>query len=157
EQQAFDFLPRAQLVFSADSQHLAYIAGRGGELFTVVDGNEAPLGVTGTIDTPVFSEAFRTTAVVPHRGHLITVEGPVLSPDGRHLAVVVREGKHFYLLLDGKKGKPYYAEHVDRCHATDCVSLEFSPDGNHVVYWAQGHNYEYKSVVLDGAEGKLWN
>jgi len=78
------------------------------------------------------------------------------APDGRRLALVVREGEVYYVMLDRQKGKPYYAANTVRWPGTSEVSLSFSPDGKHVAYWAQGANYTWKSVVLDGQEGKLW-
>ncbi len=97
------------------------------------------------------------------------VEGPIFSPDGQHVAIVPIEGEVFYLLLDGKRGRNYSAESAKLRPRTGRVSLVFSPNSQHVAYWAQdrinpqillrsdtGLPRNRRSVVLDGNEGKVW-
>jgi Tol biopolymer transport system component len=66
----------------------------------------------------------------------------VVSPDARHVAVIVTRDKKYIVALDGVEGKPY----------DDVKTPFFSPDSKHLAYVARRERAQY--VVLDGIEGK---
>jgi DNA-binding beta-propeller fold protein YncE len=74
----------AVLVFSPDSRHLVFMAKRGGQWLSVVDGQEGK----------------------PYKDLIQT--GPVFSPDSQHLAYVAQlaDDRHV-VVVDGKEGIPY--------------------------------------------------
>jgi hypothetical protein len=96
------------LVFSADSQHVAYGANDEEEdaWFVVLDGQ----------------------AGKPYEAW---VTGPVFSPDSQRLAyaVAVDEAKQI-VVLEGRESKAYNGIKMDL--------LAFSPDSRHLAYGAQG-------------------
>ena len=70
----------------------------------------------------------------------------IISPDGQHVAIVVRQGGKMAVDLDGHVG-PLYALISDK-------SLRFSPDSKHLAYAASNLDDELKGfVVLDGRVG----
>jgi len=145
EPRVFNYVTRQPIRFSPDGKRVAYVGGRGNELVAVVDGSEM-----------VFEDI---------------VEGPIFSPDGQHVAIVPIEGHVYYVLLDGKRGKNYYAGVRQLLWpAAKPVSVVFSPNSQHSVYWAEDKpSFVGPSVVptsalkpvgsvgWDAIEGKIWD
>lgn len=71
-----------RLIFSPDSQRLAYLVVWRGREWLVVDGVEYPHYDTGII-------------------------GPRFSPDGRHVAFVAHRGREYVIVVDGAESSPY--------------------------------------------------
>ncbi len=86
-----------------------------------------------------------TLLVDMSRQDVTQFNGPIASPDGRHVAFTHETMGDSYVLLDNKKGAVY-----------DMIWDEptFSPDGSHLAYSAsRGKKF---SVVVDGVEGKSY-
>ena len=108
----------------------------------------------------------------------------MVSPDGRHVAYAGREGRRFFVVVDGKRGRDYddlggavffrpdstrvvYSPSVGRRRAVvvndeelglyeriDDYSFVFSPDGRHLAYKAGDANNWF--VVVDGRRGRAY-
>ena len=159
----FGIIINESLVVSPDSQHVAYVAVRGGKVFVVVDGVEGKEYdgiVTG--GGPRFSPDSQHVAYVAGRGEkrFVVVDGVegkeydgtgentlIFSPDSQRVAYeAVRGGKHF-VVVDGEEGQEY-----------DGIvggAPRFSPDSQHVAYVAVRGGKVF--VVVDGVEGKAYS
>jgi hypothetical protein len=149
--------------FSADGNHLAYQAKIApGRECIVMDGAEGPIFDAILSGTFQFSGNSRHFAYAARRGDKVCVlrdnqvalesdlerntgspRGPFLSPDGQHLAFMVRRGPHLYVNIDGIDGKSW----------DDMANLGtrgFSPDGKHFTYTAQRGDRFF--TVLDQEE-----
>jgi len=165
-------------LFSADSQHLAYAAFRGGHLFVVQDGVQGK-GYGSYCSGPVFSPDSKHIAFAAGQGGLkpflvVVVDGVeteinydgdvspahlfgiVYSPDGKRMAYVTDRGGRRFVVVDGKEGKQYQK----------VTALQFSPDGKRLAYEAEGgykwNRYSFgmrptRYVVVDGVEGKEYD
>jgi len=82
------------------------------------------------------------------RGHPSMIgRSVIVSPDSRRVAYVAREGKKWFVVVDGQEQKQY-----DRIEAP---SLVFSPDGQRVAYVARAVKKRF--VVVDGQEQKQYD
>jgi len=133
----------AELIFSPDSQHVAYMAQQSGKFFVVVDGKRAlPNSEFFSISKPVFSPDSQRVAYMARQFDkqiMVVVDGKYgpyfddingfikFSPDSKRVAyMAVRNGNHF-MVVDGKPGPAY-----------DSIgTFFFSPDSKHVAYVAQ--------------------
>ena len=73
------------------------------------------------------------------------------SPDGKHLAFIVREPDGQYIDLDGSKGKKYWSIEPN--------SIVFSADSQHMAYVVKidkGAGTSAYQIVSDGAEGSVF-
>jgi len=110
-----------QVIFSPDSRHVVYIAGKGGSYHLVIDGREEgpPCGGIAN-DSISFSLVGDHVAYVGMTNHKYFVvrdgeKGPdydmvhtlVFSSDGKHLAYAARLGQKWFLVVDGKTGPEY--------------------------------------------------
>jgi Tol biopolymer transport system component len=149
-----------QLLFSPDSQHLAYAAEvwkeRRGKRFVVLDGEPGPEheGVGMLVFSPD-SKHLAYQAMGPRSGEwAVVLDGepgpkyryvgaPVFSPDGRHLAYCAQFAHSGdVVVVDGQQG-PVYSQ---------VSQPAFSPESQHLAYWAcwwAGGRYK-AAVVLDG-------
>jgi hypothetical protein len=108
---------------------------------------------TTSATTAANVQEIRLGEVIP-RGTRGWQPSPKASPDGRHLAWVVRAGDGFALAVDGQAGPPfgeigdipnYSGDHIwDYC-------AEFSDDGEHVAY--TGRRGKTWHAVIDGEVG----
>ncbi len=123
-------------ILSSDGKHLAYVAerstlefGQPATYFVVLDGKEGP-GYIGP--------------GIGHEGDEI-VKDLTFSPDGRHLAYLVKRDKKWLCVVDGVEGKAYdnFSE----------LFLVFSADGQKLAYSA--HVGDKWQMVLNGHEGPL--
>lgn len=81
------------------------------------------------------------------------VEGSaVVSPDGNHVAYIVRQGSSKFVVMDGRAGRPYpdIPEQPLTERGRD-PQIRFSPDGKRLAYVA--HRPGGYFVVVDGIEG----
>ncbi len=130
----------SDLVFSPDSKHAAYFAGRGTPLNNHIDD---ALVVDGT-ERAAFPERIAGSLCwSPDSAHLAyAAEVPAATPGTREVRVFV----------DGKPGPAGY----DSMQAgTDARLIRFSPDGRHLAFVAQRGQ---KSVlVVDGRESRPYD
>lgn len=73
------------------------------------------------------------------------------SPDGKHLAYIVRESDGQYVDLDGSKGKKYWSIEPN--------SIVFSADSQHMAYVVKidkGAGTSAYQIVSDGVEGSVF-
>lgn len=129
-------------VFSQDGRRLAFCASDGGKERVIVDGKEGP--PFETVFPPNFSPDGRRFAYTARTKenktalildgsvsgiHEEIAEGPIFSPDSQHVAYRACRGKDYFVVLDGRRGKPYG-------HPGGRHSLTFSPDSKRLVYEA---------------------
>jgi hypothetical protein len=120
-------IPRQDIVFSPDSQRMAYVAKKGKNWYAIVNGE--PGGKYGSIDVDsmVFSPdskrfAYYATltgwdAMTHDESYVLVVDEdkwkptwpffskPVFSPDSQHLAYVTFTGKNMIVVVDENQGK----------------------------------------------------
>ena len=159
-----------ELVFSPDSQHLAFIATPvfRGKVCVILDGEIGPSYDGVLSEAPVFSPDSKQIAYwALHKGkrfvavaelregkwvvvhdwkdaptHDGRMQLPVFSPDSQHMAYVGVDGGKASVWLDGKQQEASYQ---------GIAPPLFSPDSKRLAYVAiQG---EEKFVVCDGKEG----
>ncbi|MHA2065386.1 MAG: hypothetical protein ACXABY_13505 [Candidatus Thorarchaeota archaeon] len=142
-----------KLVFSPDSQRLAYFAGFDGKAFVVIDGKEYGPYDNAIEDSLIFSPNSQhvTFAIVIDSSHLVIIDGeshgpydgvtkntPVYSPNSERVAWGVYETNRWFVMVDGNRQGPY-----------DGVGkLVFSPDSSHLGYKAQEGSSEF--LVING-------
>jgi len=154
------------LTFSPDSKHLAYTITRGGKSFITLDGKElAPAGA-GLVFSPD-SNRWAYSSINDYIGdptYIIlnnktldldtdnAIYGLCFSPDSQRFAFDIRIGPSAYgshrVVVDEVYGKEYKFPGVGK--------VVFSPDSQHVAYWAKSESEGY-FVVLDGVEGKNYS
>ncbi|MHB0939717.1 MAG: hypothetical protein ACYC6A_25245 [Armatimonadota bacterium] len=104
-------------LFSSDSRHVAYIAGRDGKYWIHRDEKVGKAYAEIRQDSLAFSRTSDHLAYVARVGkqYVMVLDGhvgprfdqigpPVFSPNGRHLAYAARQGKRWLIVLDGKPG-----------------------------------------------------
>jgi uncharacterized repeat protein (TIGR03803 family) len=152
-------------VFSADGNHVAYIATSGRlrqrKSVAVIDGQPGPEfdQVSNVLFSPdgkhVAYTATNAHVGVPYAGYAIVdgqksidyagVGSYVYSPDSQHLAYEATSSNHkSIIVLDGKEGDPY--------DATILTPTAFSPDSKRFAYIASVAHGKM-SLVLDGKAG----
>jgi Tol biopolymer transport system component len=158
------------LIFSPDSQWLAYAASTGeGQWLVVVNGREE--AVYKRVGMPVFSPdgkrlayiallADGTRAVVvngkPGRAYDRTLPGGQIffSPDGQHLAYGARRKENdverWYAVIDEKESPPLL-------YLGAATGIQFSPDGSRVAYAAMVEaDGTAWNVIVDGQKQKIY-
>ena len=104
------------LFFSPNSQHIAYIAGRGGKMLLVVDEKPGPVYDGIGHGTVCYSPDGQHVAFNTKQGakQAMVVDGkpgaaydliagtPVFSPDSQHLAYAVKQDGNWFVVADGK-------------------------------------------------------
>ena len=167
------------LVFSPDSQHLAYTAQDEGGFFIVKDGVEekkykvnSPSAPPLPILTPVFSPdskhvaygvnmsdgpSFAVLDAVEQAANYSEIKYITFSPDSSRLAYWANTPEGWCVVVDGVEGKtysnPYYAPITPRMDPMESVSIAFSPDSKRVIYLAQ-NGMSRCIVIVDGVESK---
>ena len=116
----------SMLYFSADSQHLAFVASLGDKQFVVLDGVEQ--SYYDEIKTPSSSDSK-------------VVE---FSPDGQRVAYVAMKNQKPLVVVDGEE------------FSYDSISfpIVFSPDSQRVAFVAKNLNAE-AFIVVDGEERRI--
>lgn len=152
----------AQLGFSDDGRHIAYLARRGPLAFPVIDGVEHPGTFDAVADLVLAgrSDGTRRVGFLGRRGdhwHAVvdgvegaawdSIEGIRFSPDGARIAYVGRRNRLRIVVLDGVAGEAF--------ERIDAGSLAFSADGVHLVYRIRRNGRA--AVVRDGVEGPLFD
>jgi Tol biopolymer transport system component len=160
------------VTFSPDSKHIAYVAGRDGKEFIVVDDKEEKQQYD-SVRWPEFSPdskrlaysasverekeplgtTFEKFVVVDGKegehygGEDVWVRPVVFSPDSKRVAYSIRAlFEKEFIVVDGVPEKVY--EDVGECPA-------FSPDSKHIAYSATDR-YSYKKlIILDGKEQEV--
>ena len=155
----FDNVGKMNPLFSADSQHVAYVAEKNGRKHVVVDdlegnGYDSVGGVTFSPDNKhiayMAEEDGERVVVVdgaeqPLRFDGLHASGPVFSPDSKHLGYAAKRGLKWLVVIDGKQGKEY----------DGAAGPVFSPDSRH---WAHFAKREEKSlIILDGIESREYD
>ncbi len=145
------------VAMSRDGGRIAYSALRRGKWIAVIDGLEGPESDGITADTPIFSfDGSRSAygmvkdgqwvAVVDGKnaGNYDGIRSMVFSPDGKHLAYVVRTSLGECVVQDGKLGPSYDG-------IGDGVPL-FSRDSRRIAYVATKSDHQV--VVVDHIPGR---
>jgi len=153
-------------IFSPDSKHLAYAISKDGgvDTFIILDGQELnPKGgdfvfspdsnrwayssINAYVGDPVYIELNNKTLGLGNDG---AIYGLYFSPDSQRFAFDMRIGPSAYgshrVVVDEVYGKEY----------REVGKVVFSPDSQHVAYWAKSNGDGY-FVVLDGVEGKNYS
>jgi Tol biopolymer transport system component len=152
------------LLFSSDSEQLAFVVTSDGKQSVVVDGVPEPgydriENIVFSPDANHLSYAAQTengwcvvTDSVPGKSYE-SIENIVYSPDSNHLAYIVMEGpntkdRRYFVVLDGEEGEKQ-TNRID--------NLTFSPDSNHLVYISQDDlnvSMKYQGILVIDGEGK---
>ena len=147
KQKQYGRIHTGSLLFSHDSQRLAYVARAGKKWFVVVDGQEQK-----QYDGEATARAGLKWLVVKQYEWIKEESARVLSPDGRRLAYLVDhdiggDGAHLvhWVVEAGKKGEVY----------ASVGSLLFSPDSKRLAYVA--YDGRKSIVVVDGHEGNHYH
>jgi len=119
------------ILFSPDSQYLAYVASTGGKQFVVVEHDLA--GNISTAEGAHYDGIGRGTVT--------------FSPDSKRIAYVAGANGKQFVVADGQRGPDY--------DSIGKGTPVFSTDGKHVAYAATANNKQ--SVVLDGKPGKEYD
>jgi hypothetical protein len=131
----FDYI--FDLAFTPDGRHVVYagvneIDPLSWDFHMVLDGKRV-LSNLAEFQTIELKEC--GNSVLAHRGQFFAI-----SPDGRRIACIVREGRKDILVVDGRRGEP-------------CDMIwppRFTPDGSHVTYGARlGRELWQKVMKVD--------
>jgi Tol biopolymer transport system component len=148
---------KGAIVFSPNSQRVAFVGSNGNKTFVVVDGVEG----TGYdfVDNLVFSpdsQQIGYTAFDGNRGFLVTdrtegekynnVDSFLFSPDSRHIAYVAETGTQWLVVADGKEGRKWDTYHFMN------LTLVFSPDSQYLAYAASRPGGRVCVAVKNGKE-----
>jgi hypothetical protein len=101
--------------FSVDNRRVAYVVQDGAGQAVIVDG--------------VVQGSYEEVGEAPTQDRDFCwryPRQPVFSPDGKHIAYMVRVGKEQFVIRDGVRGRPY--RHIDWC------SLRFGDDSKDFAY-----------------------
>ena len=149
----------SEILFSPDSQHVAFVALDNGAVFTVVDDlpAETYFSIVGLTYRP---DGAKLAFVAGGFGDRVVVgseEQPeyenilassiVFSPDGQRLAYVAEEADQQFVIVDGIEGERY-----DQVETT---SIVFSPDSRRLAYLAVKERGPF--AVIDGAAGETYD
>jgi len=123
------------IVFSPDSQRVAYLSHINSKQLVILDGKVGP----------PFDD-----------NHIIWPNSPIFSSNSQHVAYVAINGNRWKIIIDGKEGKSYdYIESKKSSWLDWDSGLSFSPDSQHYSYRANLDGKE--CVVVDGIEGKFYD
>jgi Tol biopolymer transport system component len=146
----------SEILFSPDSQHVAYVALDKGSVFTVIDEQpaESYFSIVGLTYSP---DGEKLAFVAGGFGDRVVVGGEeqpeyenilasslVFSPDGQRLAYVAEEVDQLFVVVDGIEGERY--------DGVDISSITFSPDSQRFAYFAAGNDGQF--AVIDGEAGE---
>jgi len=122
------------LVISPDGRHLAYVSKAGNKKRVVADG----------VLQPEFDD-------IPEAGLTEAGKTPAIrfSPDSQQVAYVAKIGNGMAVMLDGKPGKI--------CDKIIVGRFLFSPDSKHVAVVSEVGEKNKERVVLDSAEGVIYD
>jgi Tol biopolymer transport system component len=118
---AFDVVAPRTMRFSPDDKRFVYAARRGPDWFLVRDGKAQK--IAGEPAAPAFAP------------------NPLFSPDSRHLALVLKQGDMFSLVMDGVEFGRYASVN----------GLTFSPDSHHWAF-STGHG-DKSQIITDSGPG----
>jgi hypothetical protein len=127
------------LNLSSNGKHYIYTARQGKRFFLIQDGIKTRLE---NIRTSQFEIPIDLT----------------LSPDGTREAYIIDKTDGLeYLVVDGKAGKGYapYVKTVTHHFGAELIDPVFSPDSQHVAYYAKQKNKVM--VVVDGQESPMYD
>ena len=149
----------SEILFSPDSQHVAYVALDNGSVFTVVDEQpgETYFSIVGLTYSPdgeklaYMAGGFGDRVVVggdeqPEYENILA-SSIVFSPDGQRLAYVAEEADQQFVVANGIEGERY--------DDVDTTSIIFSPDSRQVAYLASKEGKVF--AVVDGEAGKAYD
>jgi WD40 repeat protein len=155
------WLPKTFTV-SPNNRRVAYVAGVGGKVFVVVDGNEGEhydgTG-SGSLTFGPDSQRVAYWAVMGNK-QFVVVDGNegkhydsigagtlIFSPDSQRAAYAARVGDKWFVIVDGNEGKHY--------DGVGAGTLIFSPNSERIAYTAQAGDKWF--TVVDGNEGKHYD
>ncbi len=152
---AYDHI--ADLIYTPDGKHLAYVAEKNREMFAVRDGQQE--ASYARVDCPAFAPDGAKLAYIASTGrqqYFVVVNGQQgkayegvqavsFSPDGKHYYFVAQSDDRQCMVSDGRE-EPQY---------TRVSAPIFSADGKHVAHVAVEGTQWY--VVKDGAPGPAFN
>jgi hypothetical protein len=155
----WDRVNARSFAFSADGQHLGYIAARAGRRFVVVDAKPEPAfdavwALTFARRGAHYAYAARRGKkfFVVHerraRGAYSWVGAPVLDWDGRHAAYLARRAERWFVVHDNRETP------VD---AAVEGTLVLSPRGTHWACLAGDRSRKSLFVLIDGVERRTFD
>jgi Tol biopolymer transport system component len=115
--------------FSPDGQNVAYVVGKEGKQFVVLNGKEGK----------AYDEARYLT----------------FSPDSKQLAYRAKEREKYFIVLNGKEGKAYDYIYTDIAGIYFLGPIVFSLDSKQLAYVAEEKGKQF--IVLNGKEGKVYD
>jgi Tol biopolymer transport system component len=118
------------VVFSPDSQHMAFGGRKAGKSVVVLDGKEFPQSDAGSADLHMDFLAF--------------------SPDSKRWAYIARRDGNTYAVISGAEYGPF--DYLSEPHARDAY-IYFSPDSRHFAFHATRGRQQY--LVVDGMEHEI--
>ncbi|MAB81541.1 MAG: hypothetical protein CMJ89_19545 [Planctomycetes bacterium] len=151
----YKLISKQPIKLSQNNEHYGFIATIDGKQVAVIDGKEGP-----SFDAIVairFSPGGEHCSYIGKRGAMWipVMDGVALgsfdeirqprfdfSSSGTRSGLIVRKGRRYHVLLDGKLGKSY----------ADCRNLSFSHDGSSVAYLASHADSKFPFLVLNGEE-----
>ncbi len=145
------------IVFSPNSQRLAYAAVSRGQWYVNIDGKEeGPYEGTGALGFSHDSQRVAYIAAVGGRW-ITVVDGKmgksydwinskiIFTPDNQQIVFTARLGNQMFVVRNGKEGKPFSG-----IIGGDCLRL--SPDGRRLVFPEIVGDHEI--LIIDGQESK---
>ncbi len=141
------------LIFSPDSEHLAYVAIKDRQMILIVDGKE--LATHDRVGIPLFSsdsKRFTYAFQKKNKWYIVIDENQspsyeqvyklVFSPDLKRFSYTAKKKGKWFCIVDGKEG-PGFEKGID--------GFRFSPDSSRYAYI--GVNNDDVTVITDGVPG----
>lgn len=164
ESTPYESVDTLSLVYSPDSQHIAYAASEHNKWFVVREGKEEePYTKLGNyLHFSPDSQHLAYSASIDDQWSVIIdgkregrydqrIDFILFSPDSQHYAYIAHSGNRAFVVLDGKTQTPY--------NGVGPFPI-FSADSQHLVYTA-GEDFgslgAKSFLVVDGKEGKPYN
>ena len=159
--EAYDRVFEGQIVFSPDSQQIAYGMCKGEKWYVVHDAQQyGPYDFLGTLTGLQFSADSKHLgfAALIDKQWCAVVDGKpqklyenlgnlAFSADGQHVAYAAMEDGKWHVIVDGEPQAAYDAVGED--------SLQFSPDGARLAYAAMAEGRWH--AVVDGEQGRAFD
>jgi len=165
---ASDDLAHDWVVFSPDGQHVLWAVKQGAQELLLMDGKKVATGKTkkpiyssdGTLWIAAITKGGRSFLLSNGKKGAVyhkIVGGPVLSPDGKHVAFAAKSGEKVFVMRDNRKGPEFASiswlsgEWVFMGESPPV--LRFSPDSQKLAYAAKRAEKKNFVIVDDNEYG----